>query len=87
MIVYASSAATLDWRSSSSARSRDRPRERSSSSVRSPPSPSMQTTLPRSGRLARTCCTLANCASSSQITAFAPELPSTHSHSRGELVG
>ena len=39
------------------------------------------------GQRSRTCSILASWVSFSQMTARAPELPSTHSHSRGELVG
>jgi hypothetical protein len=46
------------------------------------------TTIWRSaGRRSRTATILATCSASSQMTKTDSELPATHSHSSGELVG
>ena len=47
----------------------------------------MTTIVRRAGRRSRTATIFATCAASSQTTATDSELPATHSHSSGELVG
>ena len=55
----------------------------------SPTSPDGSTTITwrSAGRLPRTSTILATCEASSQTIATDSELPATHSHSPGELVG
>jgi hypothetical protein len=90
MKVNGSSGATAAVRASSSAPSRPRPRSRTScSAIASAVSPagSITTIVRSSGRRSRTARIFATWAASSQITATDSELPATHSHSSGELVG
>ena len=90
MIVYGCSGVTAAIRASSSARSRARPRSRSvSSGIASPTSPDGSTTMivSSAGRFPRTSRIFATCDASSQTIARDSELPATHSHSSGELVG
>ena len=90
MKVYGSSGLTAAARSATSAASRPRPRSRrSSSEIASPTSPlaSIAITASRAGRSPRTSVIFATCAASSQTTKRDSELPATHAHSDGELVG
>ena len=90
MIVYVSSGVTASRRCLSSASSRPRPRSRrSSSEIASATSPlaSIAITCLSAGRLSRTSTILATWEASSQTIATDSELPATHSHSLGELVG
>ncbi len=90
MKVKGSSGVTAAVRASSSAASRPRPRSRTSSrEIASAVSPagSMTTMVRRAGRRSRTATIFATWLASSQTTATDSELPATHSHSSGELVG
>ena len=87
MNVYGSSGRTAAARSATSASSRPRPRSRSSSSAIAPSTGSTAMIASSAGRSPRTSSILATCEASSQTMNRDSELPATHAHSDGELVG
>ena len=87
MIVYGSSGLTAAVRSATSRGSRPRPRSRSSSSDIASSAGSIETIASSFGSRSRTATIFATWVASSHTMKRDSELPATHSHSSGELVG
>ena len=87
MIVYGSSGLTPAMRAATSAASRPRPRSRSYAIHIASSPRSIEMIASSFGSWSRTAMIFATCDASSQMMKRDSELPATHAHSSGELVG